>query len=102
MYGPNLLGINWEGEHKWSMGLEVLRVLPVNISLVGEDWGTGYCLHVNGDILGLFVSKRGIVFLILRDKRNPDDIHEWHASNAMYLIQKGLNFVEYLCGGGDV
>jgi hypothetical protein len=58
------------------MGLKVLRVLPKNISIVGEDWGTGYRLHANGGILGLFVPKGGILFLILRDKRNPDNIHK--------------------------
>jgi hypothetical protein len=62
----------------------------------------GYCLHVNGGILGVFVPKRGIVFLFLRDKRNPDDINEWHANNAMYLTQNGLDLVKYLCGGGSV
>jgi hypothetical protein len=62
----------------------------------------GYRLHVNGGILGVFVPYRGIVFLILGDKRNPDDIHEWHTSNATYLTQNGLDFVEYLCGSGGV
>ncbi len=51
------------------MGLEGARVLFVNISVIGEDWGAGYHLHVNGGILGLFIPKRGIVILILRDKR---------------------------------
>jgi hypothetical protein len=64
------------------MGLKVARVLSINISVVGEDWGAGYHLHVNGGILGLFVPKRGIVILILRDKRNSDDIHKWHTSNT--------------------
>jgi hypothetical protein len=84
------------------MGLEVARVLSVNISVVGEDWGAGYHLHVNGGILGLFVPKREIVILILRDKRNSDDIHKWHTSNAPYLTQKGLNFVKYPRGSGGV
>ncbi len=84
------------------MGLEVLRVLVIDISLIREDWCTGYRLHVNGGILGVFVPYRGIVFLILGDKHNPDDIQEWHTSNATYSTQNGLNFVEYLHGGGGV
>jgi hypothetical protein len=80
------------------MGLEVARVFSINICVVGEDWGTGY----HGGILGLFVPKRGIVILILWDKRNSGDIHKWHASNAPYLTQKGLNFVEFPCGSGGV
>jgi hypothetical protein len=99
---PDHLGVGWEGGHKRSMGLEVLRVFLVDISLVREDWCTGYCLHVNEGILSVFVPYRGIVFLILGDNRNPDDIHEWHTSNAMYSTQDGLNFVKYLCGGGGV
>jgi hypothetical protein len=97
--------LSWHQLGRWAQmvkGLKVPRVLPVNISLVGEDWGAGYRLHVNGGILGLFVPKRGIVFLILRNKRNPEDIHKWHASITMYSTQKGLNFVKYLCGGGGV
>jgi hypothetical protein len=82
--------------------LEVLGVFLVDIGLVREDRSTGYCLHVNGGILGVFVPKRGIVFLFLRDKHNPDDIHKWHASNATYETQNGLDFVKYLCGGGSV
>jgi hypothetical protein len=48
------------------------------------------------------VLERGIVFLFLRDKCNPDDIHKWHTSNAMYLTQNGLDLVEYFRGGGSV
>ncbi len=84
------------------MGLKVLRVFLVDINLVKEDWCTGYQLHVSGGILGVFDPYRGIIFLILGDKRNPDDIQEWHASNATYLTQNCLNFVEYLRGGGGV
>jgi hypothetical protein len=84
------------------MGLKVARVLSVNISVVGEDWGMGYHLHVNGGILGLFVPKRGIVILILRDKHNSDDIYKWHTSNAPYSTQKGLSFVKYPRSSGGV
>ncbi len=62
----------------------------------------GYHLHVNGGILGVFIPKRGIVFFLLRGKHNPDDIHEWHASNAAYSTQNGLDLVKYLCGSGSV
>jgi hypothetical protein len=99
---PDLLGISREGGHKRSIGLKVLGVFLVDIGLVREDRGTGYCLHVNGGILCIFVPKRGTVFLFLRDKRNPDDVHEWHASNTMYSTQNGLDLVKYLCGGGSV
>jgi hypothetical protein len=44
-------------------------------------------------MLGVLVPYKGIVFLILGDKRNPDDIHEWHASNATYSTQNSLDFV---------
>ncbi len=87
---------------KQSISLEVLGVFLVDISLVKEDRGTGYRLHVNGGILGVFVPKRGIIFLFLTDKRNPDDIHEWYASNATYSTQNGLDLVKYLRGGGSV
>ncbi len=84
------------------MGLKALGVFVVDISIVGEDRSTGCCLYVNGGIIGVFVPKRGIVFLFLRDKHNPDDIHEWHASHAMYSSQKALDLVKYLCGSGSV
>jgi hypothetical protein len=76
--------------------------LVVDISFVGEDRSTGCCLHVNGGILGVFVPKRGVFFLLLRDEHNPDDIHKWHASHAMYLRQNALDLVKYLRGGGSV
>ncbi len=100
--GPNLLGVSREGGRKRSMGLKVARVLSIHISNVGEDWGAGYHLHVNGGILGLFIPKRGVIILILWDKCNSDDIHKWHASNAPYSTQKGLNFVKYPRGSGGV
>ncbi len=84
------------------MGLKVLGVFVVDISIVGEDWSMGCRLHANGGIIGVFVPKRGIVFLFLRDKHNPDDIHKWQASHATYLSQKALDLVKYLCGSGSV
>jgi hypothetical protein len=74
----------------------------VEISFVGEDRITGICLHVNGGILGFFFPKGGVVFLVLRDEHNPDDIHEWHTRHATYLGQNALDLVKYLCGGGNV
>ncbi len=99
---PDLLGVSKEGGNKWSIGLEVLRVFVIDISIVGEDRSADCRLHVNGGILGVFVPKRGVVFLFLRDEHNPDDIHEWHACHATYSSQNALDLVKYLCGGGNV
>jgi hypothetical protein len=82
------------------MGLEGLKFF-LKISVVREDWSVGCCLLVNGGILGVFLSKGpngGVVSLVLRDKHNPDDIHEWHIRHAMYLGQNALYLVKYLCG----
>jgi hypothetical protein len=83
------------------MGLEVLEFF-IDISFVGEDKSAGRCLHVNGGILGFYFPKGGVVFLVLRDERNPDDIQKWHARHATYLGQNALDLVKYLRGGGSV
>jgi hypothetical protein len=44
--------------------------------------------------------KGGVILLVLREKHNPDDIHEWHAHHATNSSQNALNLIKYL-GGGD-
>jgi hypothetical protein len=90
-----VFGVSQEGGNKWSIGLEVLKFF-VEISFIGEDRSAGRSVHINGGILGFFFPKGGVVFLVLRDERNPDDIHKWHTRHAMYLSPNALDLVKYL------
>jgi hypothetical protein len=57
------------------MGLEGLKFF-LETSIIGEDRSGARSVHVIGGILGVFFPKGGVIFLILKDKHNPDDIHK--------------------------
>ncbi len=83
------------------MGLEDRKLFLV-ISVVGKDGSMGHRLHVNGCILGVFVPKGGVIFLVLGDNHNPDDIYEWHTCHATYAGRNVLDLVKDFHGGGSV
>ncbi len=77
-------GLCWRYQHCWR-GEECGLSSPC-------QWRYTWCLF----------PQIGVVFLILRDKHNPDDIHKWHTCHTTSSSQNALDLVKYLRGGGSV